>query len=333
MKETRSRINNAQKSFYKATEEHRGFQNLAQQVTNRVKQLGTKPQFDLTEKDAIGKGSYSEVFKVSEISMTTVYALKRITAGPGTSQVSDDETVRNEINIMRALSHHHIVTLSLSLKEGQVYNLYISPFADRDLHKVLSATKDDCCYGNDEIFEWFGCLVGALDYIHRNTVIHKDIKPHNILVADEGKRIMLADFGISRVVATHGNGQTTGLPVLGTPKYMAPESTRSGDRGKEVDVYSLGCVFAEMLSYLGGCTIDDFDSERKKTSDSDEFRRWKGCDSWLDKQMYKADKRTEAVAIVIGQMLEKVPTQRGRTARIFDKFNCGLGLRCKKCPG
>jgi pimeloyl-ACP methyl ester carboxylesterase/tRNA A-37 threonylcarbamoyl transferase component Bud32 len=149
-----------------------------------------------------------------------------------------------EIQITSKLQHPHIVPLIDSGTAGDLL-YYITPFvpgaslADRlrsqgrvPLEEALRITRD----------------VGeALDYAHRNGVVHRDIKPGNILISD-GQAIV-TDFGIARAV--RGDAETaltsTGI-VMGTLLYISPEQLRAGSEiDGRTDIYSLGCVLYEML--------------------------------------------------------------------------------------
>jgi len=99
----------------------------------------------------------------------------------------------------------------------------------------------------DSVLSIAGALAGALDYAHSQGVLHRDIKPGNVLLA--GERTMVCDFGFARVVeiAAGDTISSSGL-VLGTPAYMSPEQAMGGEIDERTDVYALGCVIYEMLA-------------------------------------------------------------------------------------
>jgi serine/threonine protein kinase/Flp pilus assembly protein TadD len=156
------------------------------------------------------------------------------------------ERFLREIGIAARLSHPHIVPLIDSGEsDGSLY--YVSPYiAGGSLRDRLNRCKklpiDDAVRISHE--------VGAgLDYAHRNGFVHRDVKPENILFADD--HALLADFGIAHVVSSSTLNEpiTVGGLALGTPEYMSPEqASGETDIGVPGDVYGLACVFYEMVA-------------------------------------------------------------------------------------
>ena len=155
------------------------------------------------------------------------------------------ERFLREIGIAAQLSHPHIVALIDSGEaDGSLY--YVSPYVaggslrDR-LQQVGRLPVDEAVRITHEVGS-------ALDYAHRNGFVHRDVKPENILFADD--HALLADFGIAYVRSTSDARSLTlaGL-ALGTPEYMSPEQA-SGERevGAQGDIYGLACVFYEMMA-------------------------------------------------------------------------------------
>src|SRR5687768_10831308 len=156
------------------------------------------------------------------------------------------ERFLREIGIAAQLSHPHIVSLIDSGEAaGSLY--YVSPYVSggclRDrLQRVGRLPVDEAVRITHEVGS-------ALDYAHRNGFVHRDVKPENILFADD--HALLADFGIAHVSGGAGPDAepiTKGGIALGTPEYMSPEQA-AGDSevGSATDIYALACVTYEML--------------------------------------------------------------------------------------
>ena len=91
-------------------------------------------------------------------------------------------------------------------------------------------------------------IAEALSYTHQQNIIHRDVKPSNLLVSDSG-HLMLSDFGIAKILDTPDAAQLTGTGVgIGTPEYMAPEQGLGQPSDQRADIYSLGIVFYEMVT-------------------------------------------------------------------------------------
>src|SRR5262249_12853339 len=95
-----------------------------------------------------------------------------------------------------------------------------------------------------EAVELLGQVADALDAAHAAGIVHRDIKPHNILL--EGDRAYLTAFGLAKALGD--SGVLSGASVVGTAEYMSPEQWRGEQVGPAADVYSLGCVLYEALT-------------------------------------------------------------------------------------
>ena len=190
----------------------------------------------------LGHGGMATVHLAEERKHKRKVAIKILRQELGAS-VGAERFLR-EIGIAAQLSHPHIVPLIDSGEsDGSLY--YVSPFIDGgSLRDRLNAQGklpiDDALRIAHEVG-------AALDYAHRNGFVHRDVKPENILFADD--HALLADFGIAHVVMPDGESLTLAGLALGTPEYMSPEQA-SGETeiGVPGDIYGLACVFYEMLA-------------------------------------------------------------------------------------
>ncbi|MDQ6770806.1 MAG: tetratricopeptide repeat-containing serine/threonine-protein kinase [Gemmatimonadota bacterium] len=191
----------------------------------------------------LGHGGMATVHLAEERKHKRKVAIKVLKQEFGAS-VGAERFLR-EIGIAARLSHPHIVPLIDSGEsDGSLY--YVSPYiAGGSLRDRLNRDKK---ISIDDALRIAHEVGAALDYAHRNGFVHRDVKPENILFADD--HALLADFGIAHVAAsTSDEPLTLGGLALGTPEYMSPEQA-SGETeiGVAGDVYGLACVFYEMLA-------------------------------------------------------------------------------------
>ncbi len=155
------------------------------------------------------------------------------------------ERFLNEIRICAALQHPHILTL-IDSGESDGFLYYVMPYVSGEsLREKLNRDEQ---LPVDEALEITRAAASALDYAHRQGIVHRDVKPENILL-HEGEA-MVADFGIAMAVNEAGRDRLTATGVsLGTPSYMSPEQA-TGDRAitPATDIYSLASVLYEMLA-------------------------------------------------------------------------------------
>ena len=191
----------------------------------------------------LGRGGMATVHLAEERKHKRKVAIKVLKQEFGAS-VGAERFLR-EIGIAAQLSHPHIVPLIDSGEsDGSLY--YVSPYIDggslRDrLNRQGKLPVEDALRITHEVG-------AALDYAHRNGFVHRDVKPENILFADD--HALLADFGIAHVcTSAQGESLTLAGLALGTPEYMSPEqASGETDIGIPGDIYGLACVFYEMVA-------------------------------------------------------------------------------------
>jgi serine/threonine protein kinase len=201
-----------------------------------------------------------------------------------------------EVYHLQNLRHFHVVQLVGSYLQGRSFSILMYPVADCHLGTFLEDTADMGMPYDHEgrtilrarqlfLLQSMSCLTSAIAYIHEQTTKHMDIKPQNILVREIGFelkwRVYLADFGLSRNFSSQGHSQTDG-PTSRTPRYCAPEVYKYEIRGRSADIFSLGCVFTEMLTVLHGKHPQDFAEFRRGQGDDESFHaNLSRVDDWL----------------------------------------------------
>ena len=140
------------------------------------------------------------------------------------------------------LDHPNIVTIFDVENDERIFFFVMTYVPGRTLGEVM---KSEGPLPVPALATWLTHVAGALDYAHQRGVVHRDIKPGNILLDNQGKA-MVTDFGIAKV-ALEPNLTRTGM-LVGTPAYMSPEQWLSGDITPASDQYSLGCVAYHMIT-------------------------------------------------------------------------------------
>ena len=192
----------------------------------------------------LGEGGMATVYLAEDIKHNRKVALKVLK--PELAAVVGAERFLAEIKTTANLTHPHILPLHDS-GEADGFLFYVMPHIEGEsLRERIDREKQ---LGVDDSVAIIQKVAGALHYAHEHGVVHRDIKPGNVLLSEQGEPLV-ADFGIALAVAQAGAGRITETGLsLGTPHYMSPEQA-TGDRDVDPrsDVYALGCVLYEMLS-------------------------------------------------------------------------------------
>jgi eukaryotic-like serine/threonine-protein kinase len=191
----------------------------------------------------LGEGGMGNVYKARDLELDEVVALKTLKA----DLVDNDEAVerfRAEVKLARRVTHRNVArTYDLGVFEEIPY-LTMEFIDGEDLGGLL---EREGRVSVERFVELARPLCEGLAAAHQVGVVHRDLKPHNVILAADG-RVAITDFGIAR--ATERTTQLTGEGIpIGTPAYMAPEQVEGkAELDPRADIYALGVMFFEMLS-------------------------------------------------------------------------------------
>ncbi len=190
--------------------------------------------------DELGAGGMGGVFIGYDFKTHQLVAVKTLF-----QEFSKDEAYikrfQREANVYRSLEHPHIVEYVDSGLENTTYFIALEFVAGKPLDVVLKETP----FTPKKALDTFVPLVEAIDHAHSRSVIHRDLKPQNVVISDNGV-VKLLDFGVAQ--ADDDILKTVTGSILGTFFYSSPEQNQGKKIDNRSDLYSLGLVFYEMLT-------------------------------------------------------------------------------------
>lgn len=189
----------------------------------------------------IGRGAFGVVYRGRHRQLGREVAIKQLPRA-----LAADPTVQQrfliEARTVAALQHPHIVQVYDFVERDGLYLMVMAHLDGGTLADRLERDR----LSPDEACRTMADVLDALDHAHRNGVVHRDVKPENILFTADG-RVQLSDFGIARIVGDSAK-LTSGGAVMGTPAYMAPEVAMGDEAGPAADVYAAAAVLYEALA-------------------------------------------------------------------------------------
>ncbi|XP_054162769.1 cyclin-dependent kinase 2-like [Oppia nitens] len=227
--------------------------------------------------EKIGEGSYGIVYKAKDKHNGSLVALKKIRLDSESEGVPS--TAIREIALLKELNHPNVVRLHDVVHCDK--NLYlVFEYLNQDLKKLLDSTSSGLARSLVKSYMWQ--LLQGLAHCHSHRVLHRDLKPQNLLIDTNGN-IKLGDFGLARSI---------GLPIrtytheVVTLWYRSPEILLGSHfYGPSVDVWSLGCIFAEMVTkralFPGDSEIDQLFRIFRTLGTPDE-KVWPGVSNYPD---------------------------------------------------
>ena len=270
-----------------------------------------------------------------------------------------------EVEHLHKLRHFHIVQLVGSYLQGRTFSILMYPAADCHMGTFLEDTADNIDapqFGAQQLFlaSSLSCLTSAVAFIHANTTKHMDIKPANVLVRrlkEQGGfsvldctswRVYLADFGLSTSFAPQDHSQTD-RPTARTAKYCAPEVYDYESHGRSADIFSLGCVFLEILSVVCRKSPYEFADFRTLDNQGDEsFRgslgripQWVDSElrtyKWYDSRYFTSspgwDDKSRRLFDKTLQMIQHDPKLRPTAEQMCGFFSFDPAIECPFEPG
>ncbi len=194
-------------------------------------------KFDILEK--VGEGTYGVVYKARDLETRETIAIKKIRF-----QHEDEgipSTAVREVSLLKSLNHPNIVLLKEVIYNNENLNL-IFEFSENDLKRLIKKHKEPL--EKNRIKSFMRQMMEGLAYCHRRRIMHRDLKPHNLLI-DSNDRLQLADFGLARTFTLPIREYTHEVITLW---YRSPEILL-GQKiySTPADIWSAGCIFAEMI--------------------------------------------------------------------------------------
>ncbi|XP_034349138.2 interferon-induced, double-stranded RNA-activated protein kinase-like isoform X1 [Arvicanthis niloticus] len=217
--------------------------------------LDARLNSDFEDIEEIGSGGFGQVFKAKHRIDGKMYAIKRVKY--------NSKKVEREVKALAELNHVNIVQYRICW-EGEDYDpeqsmsdssryktrcLFIQmEFCEKGTLERWMETRNRSEVDKALYLELFEQIVTGVDYIHSKGLIHRDLKPGNIFLVDDEKHIKIGDFGLATALENDGKPRTR---HTGTLLYMSPEQLSLSQYGKEVDIFALGLILAELLHIFG----------------------------------------------------------------------------------
>ena len=195
--------------------------------------------------ELISRGGMGAVYRATNLALNRIYALKVIAP----ELAGDDqfrERFKREMRIAASLHHPHVVGIHYAGEQDGLLFLVMDFVYGTDLRQLLLKSG---ALEPERAVDRLGQVASALDAAHHNGLVHRDVKPGNILITvrDGEEHAYLTDFGLAKRSDTVGALTQHGA-VVGTVDYMAPEQVTGAATDARTDIYALGCVFYQMLT-------------------------------------------------------------------------------------
>ncbi|GJN85710.1 hypothetical protein PLIIFM63780_009280 [Purpureocillium lilacinum] len=279
----------------------------------------------------LGRGAHGSVDKVMSNFSQREYARKLFRKSRGL-RAEDVQAFKTELGILKRVTHRHCVSLVATYSDPKYFALLMEPVGDYNLAEYYTRCRNEPDK-HSLMRGFFGCLVSAVQYLHDSKVRHRDIKPQNIIVRSD--QVLLADFGIAhswenltRATTTADSGKTM--------TYAAPEVIRVEPRNTAADMWSLGCIFLEIVTVLKAKTTQELRTHFIEHSDTPAFHaNTESTQIWAEELRRLAPAGDNAAVGWALDMLQHNQHARPTAASLFEEIlresiSCGT-LFCGTC--
>jgi serine/threonine-protein kinase len=251
-----------------------------------------------------GRGGMGTVFKARQLSMDRVVALK-ILANRLSKDARYVEKFLHEARAAGKLNHEHIVS-AIDCGAASGFHYFVMEFVDGKTAMEVLAAEGPLPW--ERVFEYGEHVARALEHAHANGLVHRDVKPENIMVSQTvtGLRVKLCDLGLAKEAVPAGTGEKSKM-TEGTPSYASPEQALGRtDIDARSDLYSLGATLYHLLS-----GEPPFDGENARTI------LWKQVHKPFPDLDAKLPNVPAPLRELLGKMVEKEREKRLASARAF----------------
>jgi len=190
----------------------------------------------------LGEGGMGAVYKARDVELDRVVAVKVIRPElVGRAEIL--QRFKQELILARKVTHKNVIRIFDLGQAGNIKFITMEFVEGADLKQVLRVKRK---LEPKEAGELMLQVARALEAAHAEGVIHRDLKPQNIMIEQESGRVLVMDFGIARSVESQGMTQTGAL--MGTPEYMSPEQAKGEKLDHRSDLFTFGIIFYELLT-------------------------------------------------------------------------------------